>query len=296
MDAAMHRLYLTHGPRVEIVDTDTGKVAGSVTDLKGTHGVAVDNDGKYAYISDGGANAVVVIDRKTYAKVKSIPTGGNPDGIFFEPVTKTVWAFNGRTNDATVIDTGKMDVAATIKLSGKPEFPAVDGKGNIFVNIETKNSLVKLDAKTMKVVAEWPLAGCESPSGLVMDAEHARLFSVCDGKMMVVTDAKTGKQLGTAKIGDGPDAAGFDAKNQVAFASNGDGTLSVVSAKGNEYKVVQSLPTQKGARTMAFDPNNGKVYLLAAKYGPAPAATAATPRPRPAVLPGSYGVIVVGRK
>ncbi|CAN5746198.1 hypothetical protein BH10ACI4_BH10ACI4_00640 [soil metagenome] len=295
-DPSMHVVYLTHGPRVEVVDTQTGKSVGAITDLKGTHGIALDAEGKYGYISDGGANAVVVFDRKTYAKVNSIATGTNPDGITFEPVTKTVWAFNGRSNDASVIDTATMKVVATIKLSGKPEFPQADGKGTVFVNIETKNSIVRLDAKALKVTAEWPLAGCESPSGMAIDTAGRRLFSVCDGKKMAVTSADSGKVLKLVEIGDGPDAAGYDAKNQVAFSSNGDGTLTVVDAKGSDYKVIQNVVTPKRARTMSFDAATGRVYLLAAEYGPAPAATAAVPKPRPAVVPGSYSVIVVGKK
>jgi YVTN family beta-propeller protein len=295
-DPSMHVVYLTHGPRVEVVDTKTGKAVGSITDLKGTHGIALDAEGKYGYISDGGANAVVVFDRKTYAKVNSIATGTNPDGIAFEPVTKTVWAFNGRSNDASVIDTATMKVVATIKLSGKPEFPQADGKGTVFVNIETKNSIVRLDAKGLKVTAEWPLAGCESPSGLAMDTAGRRLFSVCDGKKMAVTSADSGKVLKLVEIGDGPDAAGYDAKNQVAFSSNSDGTLTVVDAKGSDYKVIQNVETPKRARTMSFDAGTGRIYLLAAEYGPTPAATAAVPKPRPTVVPGSYSVIVVGKK
>ncbi len=295
-DPSMHVVYLTHGTRVEVVDTTTGKSVGAITDMKGTHGVALDAAGKYGYISDGGANAVVVFDRKTYAKVNSIATGTNPDGIAFEPVTKTVWAFNGRSNDASVIDTATMKVTATIKLSGKPEFPAADGKGTVFVNIETKNSIVRLDAKTLKQTAEWPLAGCESPSGLAMDLTGRRIFSVCDGKKMAITNADSGKVIKLADVGDGPDAAGFDPKNQVAFSSNSDGTLTVVDAKGSDYKVIQNVVTPKRARTMSFDPGTGRIYLLAAEYGPAPAPTAAIPKPRPSVVPGSYSVIVVGKK
>jgi YVTN family beta-propeller protein len=295
-DPSMHVVYLTHGQRVEVVDTKTGKAVGAITELKGTHGIALDTDGRYGYISDGQANAVVVFDRKTYAKVGSVATGTNPDGITFEPVTKTVWAFNGRSNDASVIDAATKKVVATIKLSGRPEFPAPDGKGTVFVNIESKNSIVKLDAKALKVTAEWPLTGCESPSGLAMDTAGRRLFSVCDGKKMAVTSADSGKVIKLVEIGDGPDAAGFDAKNQVAFSSNADGTLTVVDAKGSDYKVIQNVATPKRARTMSFDPSTGRVYLLAAEYGPAPAASAENPRPRPTVVPGSYSVIVVGKK
>lgn len=297
-DPSMHVLYITHGTQVDVVDTTTGKKVGAITGFKGTHGIALDTDGKVGFISGGAGNEVVAFDRKTYARIASIPAGQNPDGILFESVTKTVWAFNGRSSDATVIDAATMKVVATIKLSGKPEFPVADGAGHVFVNIENKNSVTRLDAKTLAVTADWPLAGCQSPSGHAIDAANHRMFEVCDGGVMTVTDTETGQQIAKASIGDGPDAAGFDAKNQVAFSSNGDtGTLSIVSTKaGDGYKTIQTLPTQKGARTMAFDAGTGRVHVVAAEYGPAPAATAQNPRPRPAVVPGSFTVIVVARQ
>jgi DNA-binding beta-propeller fold protein YncE len=296
-DPSAHVLYLTHGTQVEIIDTRTGKKIGAITGFKGTHGIALDSTGKVGFISGGAGNEVVAFDRKTFERIASIPAGQNPDGIVFEPVTKTVWAFNGRSSDATVIDATSLKPVATIKLSGKPEFPVADGAGHVFVNIETKNSVARLDAKSLAVTAEWPLAGCESPSGHAIDAAHHHLFAVCDGKVMAVTDSETGKQVAMAVIDDGPDAAGFDAANQLAFSSNGDtDTLSIVSTKaGDNFKTIQTLPTEKGARTMSFDSGTGRVYLVDAEYGPAPAATATNPRPRPAVIPGSFGVIVVGR-
>src|SRR5271154_4836337 len=176
-DPKAHRLYVTHGPRVEVLNTDSGKVVGSITGLKGTHGVALDDTGKYGYISDGGANVVVVFDRASFATVASIPAGTNPDGIVFEPVTKTVWAFNGRSSNATVIDTATQKVIATVPLPGKPEFPVADGKGVVFDNIEDKSEIVRLDAKNPKVTATWPVSPCESPSGLDIDRAGRRLFA-----------------------------------------------------------------------------------------------------------------------
>ncbi len=295
-DSGNHRLYVTHGTKVEVIDSVTGKVINTITGLKGTHGVALDASGKFGYISDGGANAVVVFDRSTFAKVASITAGTNPDGILFEPVTKTVWAFNGRSEDATVIDAATQKVVTTIKLSGKPEFPQADGKGTVFVNIETKNSIARLDAKTLKQTAEWPLKGCESPSGMAMDQEHRRLYSVCDGKVMAATDANSGKVLKLIPIGDGPDAAGYDAKNQQVFSSNGDGTLTVVNTKNDAFNVEQTVETQKSGRTMAFDQATGRIYIVVAEMGPRPAATPENPRPRPPVVPGSFSVLVVGKK
>lgn len=294
-DSPAHRLYVTHGPRVEVIDTTNGKAVGAITGLHGTHGVALDGSGKFGYISDGGGNAVVVFDRSNLQTVATIPAGTNPDGIAFEPVTKTIWAFNGRSKDVTVIDTAARKVVATIPLPGKPEFPAADGKGTVFVNIEDKNEIVRLDAGAKKITAEWPLAGCDSPSGLAFDPAGRRLFSVCDGKKMAVTDADSGKVLATPTIGDGPDAAGFDAKHKLAFSSNGEGTLTVVDTGSANFPVAQTVATAKGARTMALDEGSGRVYLSTAEFGPRPAATAENPRPRPAVVPGSFTIVVVGR-
>jgi YVTN family beta-propeller protein len=296
-DPSAHLLYLTHGPRVEIVDTTTGKAVGAITDLKGTHGVVLDPEGKYGYISDGQANAVVVFDRKTFAKVNSIPVGTNPDGMLYEPATKTVWVFNGRSADATVIDTATMKVVATIKVSGRPEFPVADGKGSVFVNIESKNSIVKLDAKALKQTAEWTLKGCESPSGLALDTQHGRLFSVCDGKVMAVTDSTSGKVLKLVPIGEGPDAVAYDAKNQLAFSSNGqDGTLTIVNTKNDSFDVVQTLETQKSGRTLAFDSATGRVYVVVVEMGAKAAPTAENPKPRATIVPGSFSVLAVGKK
>jgi YVTN family beta-propeller protein len=295
VDSPAHRLYLTRGDHVDVLDTDTGKLVGTIAGLHGTHGVAFDTDGKVGYISDGGGNAVVVFDRATLATLATIPAGTNPDGITFEPATKTVWAFNGRSKNVTVIDAATRKVVATIALPGKPEFPAVDGKGTVYDNIEDKSEIVRLDAKTKTLTATWPLKDCESPSGLAFDVAGSRLFPVCDGKKMGVVDSNTGKTIATAAIGDGPDAAGWDAVHKLAFASAGEGVLSVVDAGVPGYPTIESLPTQRGARTMAYDPATDRIYLVTAEFGPRPAATPANPRPRPAIVPGSFTVIVVGR-
>jgi YVTN family beta-propeller protein len=237
---------------------------------------------------------VVVFDRSTLKPVSTIPAGTNPDGILYEPSTKTVWAFNGRSNNATVIDTSSNKVVATIPLPGRPEFPAADGKGNVYDNIEDKGEIVRLDARSKKVTAEWPLAA-ESPSGLAIDIASHRLFAVCDGKKMVVVDAESGKVLGTPAIGEGPDAAGYDAKNKLAFSSNGEGTLTVIDAGKPGYPVLQTVTTQRGARTMAFDPSNGRVYLATAQLGARPAATAENPHPRPSITPDTFTILVAGR-
>ena len=294
-DPAVHRLYIAHGPRVDVIDTATGKEAGTIADLHGTHGVALDSDGKYGYISDGGGNAVVVFDRHRLAKVATIPAGSNPDGIIFEPATKTVWAFNGRSKNVTVIDAASQKVVATIALPGKPEFPQVDGKGAVYDNIEDKNEVVRLDARAKKMTAEWP-AGCDAPSGLAFDVPGHRLFPVCDGGKMSVIDSETGKVLANPSIGDGPDAVRWSAKHHLVLTTSGDdGMLSVVDAAAKGYPTIEKLKTQRGARTMAYDPETDRVYTVTAEFGPRPAASAQNPHPRPAIVPGSFTIIVIGR-
>jgi len=293
-DSSAHRLYVTHGPRVEVIDAQTGKPIGAITGLKSTHGVALDDAGKLGYISDGAGNAVVVFDRTSLEKVATIPVGTNPDGIVYEPSTQTVWAFNGRSNNVSVVDAATRKVVATIPLPGKPEFPAVDGQGAVFDNIEDKNSIVRLDAKSKTLTATWPI-GCDSPSGLAFDVSGHRLFSVCDGKKMAVTDSTTGKSLSLPPIGDGPDAAGYSPDHSLAFASCGEGVLSVINAAEPGYPSIETLPTQRGARTMTYDPGADRVYLVTAEFGPPPAPTAERPHPRPSIVPGSFEIIVIGR-
>ncbi|WP_420238544.1 YncE family protein [Telmatobacter bradus] len=267
---------------------------GAITGLHGTHGVALDPEGKLGYISDGAGNAVVVFDRATLDKVASIPAGTNPDGIIYEPATKTIWAFNGRSHDASVIDPVSRKVISTVPLPGKPETAMADGQGTLFVNIEDKSLVVKIDTRARKVVDTWA-AGCESPTGMVIDVPGHRIFPVGDGNKMSVIDFTSGKQLATAEIGDGPDAAGWNATAKLAFASSGDGILAVVDASAPGYPTLHKLATHIGAKTMTYDPTTDRIYLSVAEKGPKPAPTAAVPNPKAAVVPGSFSVLVVGR-
>jgi YVTN family beta-propeller protein len=295
-DDGAHRLYIAHNARVEVVDSATGKPLGAITGLKSTHGIALNPDGKVGYITDGAGNAIVVFNRADFSVKATVAAGTNPDGVAFEPSTKTVWAFNGRSSNVSVLDTSSNTIVATVPLPGKPEFPQVDEHGSLFVNIEDKNEIVKLDAASRKAVATWPVAGCESPSGMAIDRDKHRLFSVCDGGKMVVVDYESGKVLGLAAIGDSPDAAGFDPKHGLAFSSNGgDGTLTVVDAGKPGFPVLQTVKTEKGARTMALDVSTGRVYLVTAEFGPAPTATEAMPHPRRSVVPDTFQIIVVER-
>jgi YVTN family beta-propeller protein len=295
-DDAAHRLYIAHNSRVEVIDSATGKPIGAITGLKSTHGIALNPNGKIGYISDGAGNAIVVFNRSDFSIQATVQAGTNPDGIAFETTTKTVWAFNGRSNSVSVLDAASNAVIATVPLPGKPEFPQVDEHGSVFVNIEDKNEIEKLDAATRKPVAIWPLPGCDSPSGMAIDRDRHRLFSVCDGQKMAIVDYNSGKLLGLAAIGDGPDAAAFDPKHGFAFSSNGgNGTLTIVDSSKLDFPVVQTVNTEKGARTMTLDVSTGRVYLVTAQFGPAPAATADMPHPRRSVVPDSFEIIVVER-
>jgi YVTN family beta-propeller protein len=294
-DPTAHLLYVTHGERVEVVDINTGTVTGVIGELKGAHGVALDHAGKLGYISDGGTNSVVVFSRADFSKLDSIATGKDPDGIIYEPKTNSVVTLNGSSNDATVIDAATRKVVATIPMPGKPEFPSVDGAGNVFVNIEDKNEIVRLNLKTRKASAAWKLPGCESPTGMAIDVPGHRLFSVCD-KKMIVLDSESGKHLGTVVTGDGADAAIYDETHHLAFSSNGlDGTLTIVDAGKPDYPLLQTVATQRSGRTMAFDSSTGRAFIAVAEQGPRPPATPDNPHRRPAILPGTFSILVIGR-
>lgn len=296
VDPQSKLLYITRGNHVMVVDTTQGKQVADITGLHGTHCVVFSSDGEHGYITDGGANQVAKFNRKTNTIEKTIAVGDHPDGAVFDPGTKTVWAFNGRGHSVSVIDTSNDTVVATIDLPGKPEFPVSDGRGNIYDNIEDKSEIVRLDAVSHKLVATWPVAPCESPSGLAIDRKHRRLFAVCDNKTMAVVDADSGKVVATPAIGEGPDAARFSPHGELAFSSNGGGTLTVVHEdSADKYTVMQDLATKRGARTMAMEPDGSRIYLATAEFGPRPAATPDNPRPRPSLLPGSFEIMVVAK-
>jgi YVTN family beta-propeller protein len=298
VDPQSKLLYVTRGNHVIAIDTNAGKQVADITGLHGTHAVVFSSDGVHGYITDGGSvNQVAEFNRQTKTIEKTISVGTGPDGAVFEPVTKTVWSFNRRSRDATVIDTATNTVVATVPLPGRPEFPVADGNGFVYDNIEDKSEIVSIDARTHTVTATWPVAPCESPSGLAIDRAHHRLFAVCDGGKMAVVDAESGKVIATPAIGDGPDAARFSDADQFAFSSNGQsGTLTVVHEDDpDHYTVVQNLPTKAGARTLAMDPDGSHIYVVTAEFGPRPAPTPDNPRGRPPMVPGSFEVIVAGK-
>jgi len=295
IDSASRRAYVSHGDRVEVVDIDAGKVVGLIPDTLGVHGIAVDHAGGRGFISSGRINMMTIFNLKTMARIKDVKsTGDNPDAIMFEPSTNHVFTFNGRGKNASVFDTrGK--VVATIELGGKPEFGVSDGHGKVFVNNEDTSELAEINANTNVVSARWKLAPCESPSGLAIDRKHYRLFTVCENEIMAVVDAANGHVVTTVPTGKGTDAAAFDDEKQLAFASNGQsGTLTVVhESSPDKYEVVENVPTMRSARTMALDTKTHRLFLPAAKFGEAPAATEKNPRPRPPVVPGSFELLEV---
>jgi DNA-binding beta-propeller fold protein YncE len=294
-DAASHRLFVSHSDRVEVVDADSGKVTGTIANTPGVHGIALAPALRRGFVSDGRTSTVTIFDLdslKTLSEVKT--TGERPDAILFDPATSRVFTFNAGGKNTTAFDAATGTVAGTLALGGKPEFAVADGKGHVFVNVEDTSEVVELDAQALTVVKRWPVAPCEEPSGLAMDRAHARLFSVCD-KVMAVSDAAAGTMIKTLTIGDGPDAAAFDASSNLAFSSNGaDGTLTVVREDSpSDFRVVQTVTTQRGARTMALDERTHHLYLATAQFGPPPAPTADRPHPRPSILPGTFELIDV---
>jgi YVTN family beta-propeller protein len=296
VDAAARRVYVTHGTKVVVLDADTYKPVGEIPGTDGVHGVAFAPELGRGFASAGKADSVVIFDLNTLKTLGTVKTGKNPDAILYEPSTKRVFAFDGKSQDATVIDAAKGTVVGTIPVGGKPEFAATDGAGNVYVNVEDKGELLALDAAGLKVAARWKLDGCDEPTGLAMDAAGKKLFAVCGSKKMAVVDAATGKVVGLPAIGDHADAAAYDPATGWAFSSNGDGTLTVV-ARGADgtYGVAENVATQKGARTMALDAKTHRALLVTADFGPAPKATAEQPHPRPAMIPGTFTLLVFGR-
>jgi DNA-binding beta-propeller fold protein YncE len=294
-DSQGHRLFVSHGSRVLVVDGEKLTVTGEVADTPGVHGIALAADLGRGYISAGRAGTVVVFDLKTLARLKEIKvTGDNPDAILYDPASHRVFTFNGRGRNVTAIDAKTDEVVGTVAVDAKPEFAVTDGKGRVYVNLEDRNSLAALDPHKVAVLSTWPLAGCDEPSGLAIDAAHGRLIPVCANKVLAVVEAASGKVLGTAPIGAGVDAAAYDPATRLAFASCGEGVLTVVRiGSSGRPEVAQSVVTQRGARTLALDLETHRVFLVTADFSPPPPATAEQPHPRPSIVPGSVRLLVL---
>jgi DNA-binding beta-propeller fold protein YncE len=296
VDEAGRRVYVSHGTQVDVLDADTCELKGKIPDTQGVHGIAVAPDIGRGFVSCGRTNNVLIFDLKTLEPLGRVETGKNPDAIIYDPATHRVFAFNGRSASTTAIDAAKGTVAGTLDLGGQPEFAAADGAGLVFVNLEDKNELLKIDSRNLKVMERWPLAPGKAPTGLAMDRRNRRLFVGCHGGgegrngVMAVVNADTGKVITTLPIGQGVDAAAYDPETGLAFASCGDGTVTIVHQGGpDDYRVEGTLQTQRGSRTMALDPKTHKLFLSSAKFKPAAGGG------RPGIEPGSFAVLVFGK-
>lgn len=296
IDSGARRLYVSRSTRVMVFDVDTGKSVGEIPDTPGVHGIAIAVDLGRGFTSNGREGSVTIFELKTLKPISKVKVGTNPDCILYDPATHRVFAFNRGSSDVSAIDAKTGEVAGLIPLGGHPEFATSDGKGMLFVNLDNKSEIVAIDSKNLVAKAHWPVAPGEDPSGMAIDRKNNRLFSVCGNKRMTVMDASSGKVMADVPIGAGPDAAAFDPETNLAFSSNGDGTLTVVHQdSADKYSVIENVPTQRGARTMALDPKTHNIFLAAVQYAPPPAATTEQPRPRPAMLPNSFVILVFGK-
>ncbi len=293
-DDATGMLYVSHGKMVHVVDMKTGKNVATITDVNGVHGIAIAPEFNKGFISNGPDSNVTVFSTKDFSVMGKVAvTGKNPDAIIYEPFSKTIITWNGRTSNATVIDAKTDKVIQTISLQGKPEAAVSDGKGKVFVNIEDKSEVCMINVKTWKVEQTWSISPGEGPSGLALDNENHRLFSATD-KLMIVLDAETGKVITTLPTGGRVDGAGFDPVLKRAYSSCGEGELTVIQEENpNSFKVLANVPTQAGARTISVSAATRRIYLPTAEFGPAPEKTDQNQRPRPSLKPGTFTVLVV---
>src|SRR6267143_2083435 len=291
VDSDARRVYVSHATQVVVLDADSYEVVGSIPDTQGVHGIAIAPELGRGFTSNGRSNDVTIFDLKTLKTIVTVKTDANPDAIVYDSVSKRVFTFNGRGKNTTAINAADGTVAGTLALGGKPEFAVADGRGSIFVNNEDTSELIQIDSQKITETHRWPLAPCKSPSGLAMDRKNRRLFAVCDEKVMAVVNADTGKVVATPTIGEGVDASAFEPATQLVFASNGEGTLTVVHEDSpDKYTVVENVPTKRSARTMGLDLKTHNIFLPAADFDP--------PAPgerRGKMKPGSFVIVVVGK-
>lgn len=295
-DPATRRLFIAHGDEVQVLNVDTGKLAGTIGDMKVIHGVVLAPEFNRGFVTDGGAAKVWIFNLKTLKVIGSAPADKDADGDVYDPASKRVFTMNGDSHTSTVIDAKTGKAVGHIELGGGPEFPVADGRGHVYANIETTSEIIEIDSHTMKITHRWPLAPGEHPSGLAIDAKHHILFSGCRNKLMVMMNADDGKILGTEPIGQGVDATRFDPGTDYAFSSNGfSSDLTVIQEDSpTKFHVVENVPTEMGARTMALDPQTHEIFLATANLeriqNPAP-------HTRPfRLVPGTFRILVLGMK
>ena len=296
IEPATRRLYVTHATKIVVLDLDQDTVVSEITDTPGVHGFALAPELGRGFSSNGRENKASIVELQTLKTLAKVDTGENPDAILYEPGQKEVYTFNGRGKSATVFTAKTGQVVATIPLPGKPEFAVADPQANrIYCNIEDQNEVVAIDTQTHRIAATWPLAPGEEPTGLAIDLAQHRLFVGCHNQLLVMLDSRTGKVIRSLPIGQGVDATAFDRGTQFVFSSNGDGTVNIAHEDTpDKLTELQTLATEPGARTMALDPTTHKIYLAAAKFEPQPTAKPGEPRQRPAIVAGSFKVLVYG--
>jgi YVTN family beta-propeller protein len=297
LDSMHHRLFVARQTRVMILDPASGKLLGEVTGLNGAHGTAFAYAVNRGFATSGRDSTVTMFNLDTYQVLGKLKADEDADAVLYDPATKRIYTMNGDAETSTVIDPAAGKVVGTIRLGGKPEFAVSAGDGMLYANLEDKADIVEIDAKGLKVVREWPMAPCTSPTGLAIDRQHHRLFSGCRNRVMAISDAHQGRLLATVPIGAGVDANAYDPGTGFAFSSNGEGTVTVVREEApGKFTVAETVPTMTGARTMALDPTTHTLYLVGAKFAPLPdSAAPGTGRRRPPVLPNSFTLLVVGR-
>jgi len=294
LDTAGHRLFIGRQDRVMVVDEAAGTLLGEIHGLDRAHGVAFDYAAGHGFATSGADSTVTMFDLKTLAVLRRTVAAVDDDGILYDPATGRIFTMNGDAGSATAIDGRTGERIGAVDLGGKPEFGVSAGDGKLYVNLEDSSQVVEVDARALKVLRRWSIKPCEGPSGLAIDRAHHRLFSGCRSGHMGVSDARAGRLVTTVPIGRGVDACRFDAGTQLAFASNGDGTLTVIrEVSPDSFVVVANVATRRGARTMELDEATHRVYTVTADFGPAPAPTPERPRPRPSILPGTFALLVL---
>jgi DNA-binding beta-propeller fold protein YncE len=298
-DSDARRLYVSHNTEIVVLDLDSGAIVGKVSGGPDMHGAAIATEFGRGFISESNPGSVVIFDLKTLAKIGEVRVGDDPNGIIYDHLTKRIFTADRGSKRITAIDAQTGKIVGTIdNLGGRTEHLASDEAGHVFLNMQDRNTLLKLDAKDLKVLETWPTAPCQAPSSMDMDRAHSRIIIGCRGAgMMIAVDAITGKIVASNPIGGGVDAAEFDPKTGLAYFSTGaDGALWIFRQKTpDQYDLVEKVPTQSGARTMAVDRKTGRIYVAGAELGPRPAPSPENPRGRPTVLPGTFGVLVIGQ-
>ena len=292
-DPPNHRLFIARQNRLMVVDENNGMLLGEVTGIQGAHGTAVAEATGHGFATSGNDQSVVMFDLKTFKVLGRIPAAEDADAIVYDGPSNRVFTLNGDAHSSTVIDPRAGTLITNIPLGGKPEYGASAGDGKVYANLTDTSEVVEIDAKTATVTRRWPTAPCKQPVSMAVDATHHRLFSGCRSGLMAVSDYQAGKVVATLPIGTGVDGAGYDAASGNAFASNANGTLTVIHQDTpDQYRVIENVPTPQGSRNMGLDPTNHRVFLVSAKFGPPPAG-APPGRRRGVVLPGTFTLMVI---